>query len=56
MTLVYRHMFVPVPHGNVTGGAELFWLERLIGGGGDKVGEVNGITASAILTDNRVFV
>ena len=49
-------MFVPVLHGNVTGGAELFWLERLIGGGGgDQVGEVDYITAGAILADNRRF-
>ena len=56
VTFVYRHMFVPVPHGNVTGGAELFWLECLIGGGGgDQVGEVNNVTAGAILADNRRF-
>ena len=56
MALVDSHMFFPVSYRNVAGGAEFFRLERLIGGSGDKVGEVNGTTAGAILTDNRVFV
>ena len=47
VALVDSHMFFPVSYRNVAGGAEFFWLKRLIGGGG-KVG--------AILGKNRVFV
>ena len=56
MALVDSHMFFPVSYRNDAGGAEFFRLERLIRGGGDKVGDVDGITAGAILTDNQVFV
>ena len=52
VTLVYSHMFVPVPHWYVTGGAELLGLKCLVGDG-DQVGKGVGSTARVTLTVYR---